>query len=142
MRFDGAGDNADGVMLGMARYFAQPAHRPQRKALFIASRSSHTWHQRSARLAAANPDLASAAVLMLNVEHVAQRNFSRRARPQPTPSAWQSLILEKALTYAGRHRVFRRTLRTRCGRLRRQLHPQRGKPVVSPNYGWQAAQSP
>jgi len=77
--FDGAGDNADGlaVMLGMARYFAQPSQRPERTLVFVASAGHHTPGINGPRgFISANPDLASAAVLMLNVEHVAQRNFS------------------------------------------------------------------
>ena len=77
--FDGAGDNADGftVMLALARHFAKPANRPERTLVFIASAGHHTPGINGPRgFIAANPDLAKEAVLMLNVEHVAQRNFS------------------------------------------------------------------
>ncbi|MBL8135574.1 MAG: M28 family peptidase [Acidobacteria bacterium] len=77
--FDGAGDNADGlaVMLGLARHFAKPAHRPARTLVFVASAGHHTPGINGPRgFIAANPDLAAKTVLMLNVEHVAQRNFS------------------------------------------------------------------
>ncbi|MGD9905391.1 MAG: M28 family peptidase [Dehalococcoidia bacterium] len=77
--FDGAGDNADGlaVMLGLARHFAKPANRPARTLVFIVSAGHHTPGINGPRaFIAANPDLAAKAVLMLNIEHVAQRNFS------------------------------------------------------------------
>lgn len=77
--FDGAGDNADGysVMLALARHFAKPANRPERTLVFVASAGHHTPGINGPRaFVAANPDLAKNAVLMVNVEHVAQRNFS------------------------------------------------------------------
>ncbi len=77
--FDGAGDNADGlaVMLGLARHFARPEHRPERSLVFIVSAGHHTPGINGPRaFIAANPELAAAAMLMLNIEHVAQRNFS------------------------------------------------------------------
>ena len=77
--FDGAGDNADGlaVMLGLARHFARPEHRPERTLVFIVSAGHHTPGINGPRaFIAANPELAAGAVLMLNIEHVAQRNFS------------------------------------------------------------------
>jgi hypothetical protein len=77
--FDGAGDNADGlaVLLGLARHFARAENRPDRTLVFIASAGHHTPGINGPRaFVAANPDLAGRAVLMLNIEHVAQRNFS------------------------------------------------------------------
>ncbi len=77
--FDGAGDNADGlaVMLGLARHFARPENRPERTLVFIVSAGHHTPGINGPRaFVAANPGLAAGAVLMLNIEHVAQRNFS------------------------------------------------------------------
>jgi len=77
--FEGAGDNADGysVMLALARHFARPENRPERTLVFIASAGHHTPGINGPRaFVAANPDLAQRAVLMLNIEHVAQRNFS------------------------------------------------------------------
>ncbi len=77
--FDGAGDNADGVavMLAMARHFAKPQNQPGRTLVFVASAGHHTPGINGPRaFIAANPDLAARAVLVLNVEHVAQRNFS------------------------------------------------------------------
>jgi hypothetical protein len=77
--FDGAGDNADGlsVMIALARHFARPANRPERTLVFIASAGHHSPGINGPRsFMAANPELARRAVLMLNIEHVAQRNFS------------------------------------------------------------------
>jgi hypothetical protein len=77
--FDGAGDNADGlaVMMALARHFAKPEHRPQRTLVFVASAGHHTPGINGPRsFVAANPDLARAAVMLVNIEHVAQRNFS------------------------------------------------------------------
>lgn len=77
--FDGAGDNADGysVMVALARHFAKPANRPERTLVFVASAGHHTPGINGPRaFVAANPELAKNTVMMINVEHVAQRNFS------------------------------------------------------------------
>lgn len=77
--FDGAGDNADGysVMIALARHFAKPANRPERTLVFVASAGHHTPGINGPRaFVAANPDLATNTIMMINVEHVAQRNFS------------------------------------------------------------------
>jgi hypothetical protein len=77
--FDGAGDNADGlsVMLALARHFAKPENRPARTLVFVASAGHHTAGINGPRnFVKANPELAKQAVLVLNIEHVAQRNFS------------------------------------------------------------------
>jgi hypothetical protein len=77
--FDGAGDNADGlaVMLGLARHFAKPEHRLQRTLVFIVSAGHHTPGINGPRnFVRANPDFVKNAALVLNIEHVAQRNFS------------------------------------------------------------------
>jgi len=77
--FDGAGDNADGlaVMVALARHFARPANQPERTMVFVASAGHHSPGLNGPRaFLAANPELAKQAVLLLNIEHVAQRNFS------------------------------------------------------------------
>jgi hypothetical protein len=77
--FDGAGDNADGlaVTMALARHFAKPANRPERTLVFIASAGHHSAGLNGPRgFIAANPELAAKAIMMVNVEHVAQRNFS------------------------------------------------------------------
>jgi hypothetical protein len=77
--FDGAGDNGDGlaVLIALARHFAKPEHRPQRTLVFVASAGHHTPGINGPRsFVAANPELARNAVMLVNIEHVAQRNFS------------------------------------------------------------------
>ncbi len=102
--FDGAGDNADGfaVMLALARHFARPEFRPDRTLVFIASAGHHSPGMNGPRaFVAANPDLAKGAVLMLNIEHVAQRNFSA-ARTTATDGYRQAVADSgEAPIYAG-----------------------------------------
>jgi hypothetical protein len=77
--FDGAGDNADGlaVLLALARHFAKPEHRPERTLVFVVSAGHHSPGLNGPRnFVSANAELAKQAVLVLNIEHVAQRNFS------------------------------------------------------------------
>ncbi len=77
--FDGAGDNGDGlaVLIALARHFAKPANKPQRTIAFVASAGHHTPGINGPRsFVAANPELAKKAVMFVNIEHVAQRNFS------------------------------------------------------------------
>ena len=77
--FDGAGDNADGlaVLVALARHFARPEQRPRRTLVFVASAGHHTPGINGPRgFMASNPALAAKAILMLNIEHVAQRNFA------------------------------------------------------------------
>jgi hypothetical protein len=84
--FDGAGDNGDGlaVLVALARHFAQPQHRPERTLVFVASAGHHTPGINGPRgSVAANPEIAKDAVMLINIEHVAQRNFS----PARTTSA-------------------------------------------------------
>ena len=77
--FDGAGDNADGlaVLIALAKHFGKPENRPDRTLALVASAGHHSPGMNGPRnFIAANPDLARRAILMLNIEHVAQRNFS------------------------------------------------------------------
>ncbi len=77
--FDGAGDNGDGlaVLVALARHFAKPANRPQRTLVFVASAGHHTPGINGPRsFVTMNPALAKNAVMLVNIEHVAQRNFS------------------------------------------------------------------
>jgi len=76
--FDGAGDNGDGlaVLVALARHFAKPENKPDRTLVLIASAGHHTAGLNGPRgFVAANPDLVKRAVLVVNIEHVAQRNF-------------------------------------------------------------------
>ena len=84
--FDGAGDNGDGlaVLVALARHFAKPANRPARTVVLVASAGHHTPGINGPRsFVAANPTLASKAVLLVNIEHVAQRNFSPARTTSP-----------------------------------------------------------
>ena len=84
--FDGAGDNADGlaVLVALARHFGSAATPPARTLVFVASAGHHTPGINGPRsFVGANPDLANQAVMLVNIEHVAQRNFS----PARTTSA-------------------------------------------------------
>ena len=77
--FDGAGDNGDGlaVLIALARHFAKPENRPQRTLVFVASAGHHTPGINGPRSSlSANPEMAKNAVMLVNIEHVAQRNFS------------------------------------------------------------------
>lgn len=77
--FDGAGDNGDGlaVLVALARHFAGASYRPRRTLVFVASAGHHTPGLHGPRsFVAMNPGLAEQARLVLNIEHVAQRNLS------------------------------------------------------------------
>ena len=76
--FEGAGDNGDGlaVLVALARHFAKQG-KPQRTIAFVASAGHHTPGINGPRsFLTANPELAKNAVMLVNIEHVAQRNFS------------------------------------------------------------------
>lgn len=77
--FDGAGDNGDGlaVQVALARHFARPEHRLDRTLVFVASAGHHSPGLRGpSRFVEMNPELTGSTVLVLNIEHVAQRNLS------------------------------------------------------------------
>jgi hypothetical protein len=77
--FDGAGDNGDGlaVLIALARHLAKATNQPQRTIVLVASAGHHTPGINGPRsFVAANPELAKKAVMFVNIEHVAQRNFS------------------------------------------------------------------
>jgi hypothetical protein len=73
--FDGAGDNADGVgvLLALARYFSQPDRKPARTLLFVGSGGHHSSGLNGpASVVSMNADLLKKAVLVVNLEHLAQ----------------------------------------------------------------------
>jgi hypothetical protein len=77
--FDGAGDNGDGlaVLVALAKHFAKPQNRPERSLVFVASAGHHTPGLNGPRsFVELNPEIAARTVLVINLEHVAQRNFS------------------------------------------------------------------
>ncbi len=77
--FDGAGDNADGlaVLLALARHYGGRVTQLQRTLVFVVSAGHHTSGLNGPRNAVRmNPDLFDEAVLIFNLEHVAQRNIA------------------------------------------------------------------
>lgn len=77
--YDGAGDNGDGVavMMALARHFSRPDIRLTRTLVLVASAGHHTTGLNGPRNAVRmNPSLFDNSVLIFNLEHVAQRNFS------------------------------------------------------------------
>ncbi|OFE12138.1 hypothetical protein PHACT_02490 [Pseudohongiella acticola] len=77
--YDGAGDNGDGVavLMALARHFGQRQVELERTLVLIASAGHHTTGLNGPRNAVSmNPDLFDNSVLIFNLEHVAQRNFS------------------------------------------------------------------
>ena len=75
--FDAAGDNGDGlaVLVALARHFAK-APQPERTLLFVASGGHHGAGMNGpGNLVTMNPDLVRKAVLVLNLEHIAQLYF-------------------------------------------------------------------
>ena len=75
--FDAAGDNGDGlaVLVALARHFATPQNQPERTLFFVASGGHHgPGLNGPASVVKMNPRL-SAAVLVLNLEHIAQLQF-------------------------------------------------------------------
>lgn len=77
--FDGAGDNADGlaVLLALGRHFAKAEYQLDRTLVLVVSAGHHTSGLNGPRNAVRmNPDLFDEALLIFNLEHVAQRNIS------------------------------------------------------------------
>jgi len=75
--FDAAGDNGDGlaVLVALARHFAK-APQPERTLLFVASGGHHNAGMNGpGNLVTMNPELVKKAVLVLNLEHIAQLYF-------------------------------------------------------------------
>ena len=76
--FDAAGDNGDGlaVLIALARHFAKPENQPERTLLFVASGGHHGGGMNGpGNLVTMNPQLKGKAVLVLNLEHIAQLQF-------------------------------------------------------------------
>lgn len=76
--FDGAGDNGDGlaVLLALGRHFAKAENRLQRTLVLVVSAGHHSSGLNGPRNAVSmNPDEFANALLVFNLEHVAQRNI-------------------------------------------------------------------
>ncbi len=77
--FDGAGDNGDGlaVLLSLGRHFAKPENAINRTLVLVVSAGHHTSGLNGPRAAVTmNEDLFANALLIFNLEHVAQRNIA------------------------------------------------------------------
>jgi len=77
--FDGAGDNGDGlaVLLGIGRHFAATPEPLNRTLVLVVSAGHHTSGLNGpANAVEMNPDLFDQALLVFNLEHVAQRNIA------------------------------------------------------------------
>ena len=91
--FDGAGDNADGVAvaLALARHYGKPANKPKRSLIFVGSAGHHSAGMNGpANVVRMNGDKLSKAVLVLNLEHVAQYEFRTdpwRVEPTEQPKS-------------------------------------------------------
>jgi hypothetical protein len=76
--FDGAGDNADGVgvFLALARHFAKPENKPARTLVFVGSGGHHSPGLNGpGAIVTANAGLMKKAVLVINLEHIAQHEI-------------------------------------------------------------------
>jgi hypothetical protein len=76
--YDAAGDNADGlaVLVALARHFAAAKTKPDRTLVFVASGGHHsTGLNGPANFVRMNPALTAKTVLVLNLEHIAQRRI-------------------------------------------------------------------
>jgi hypothetical protein len=77
--FDGAGDNGDGlaVLVALARHFARPDMRQDRSIVFVASAGHHSGGLSGpGNFISMNQDIMDGAVLVVNLEHTAQRNIT------------------------------------------------------------------
>ena len=77
--FDGAGDNGDGlaVLVALARHFAAPGTQQERSIVFVASAGHHSSGLSGpGNFVAMNPEIAERAVLVVNLEHTAQRHIT------------------------------------------------------------------
>ena len=92
--YDAAGDNGDGlaVLLALAHHFARPENRPARTLMLVASGGHHSPGMNGPQnVVSMNPELTERAVLVLNLEHVAQYLVdpdSWQVRPTEQPMGW------------------------------------------------------
>jgi hypothetical protein len=77
--FDGAGDNGDGlaVLVALARHFAAAGMQQERSIVFLASAGHHSSGLSGpGHFLSMNPEIAERAVLVVNLEHTAQRHIT------------------------------------------------------------------
>jgi hypothetical protein len=92
--YDAAGDNADGlaVLVAMARHFSRQENRLDRTLVFVASGGHHsTGLNGPSNFIRLNRELAGKAVLVLNLEHIAQ--FQIQA------GSWKVLPTEQPMNF-------------------------------------------
>jgi len=84
--FDGAGDNGDGlaVTVALARHFARPEMRQERSVVFVASAGHHSSGLSGpGSFVSMNPDIVEGTVLVINLEHTAQRHITPARSEHP-----------------------------------------------------------
>jgi hypothetical protein len=88
--FDGANDNADGlsVLVGLAEYYAKRP-KPDRTLVFMVSGGHHSGNGPAAFIAA-HPEIMSKAVLVMNLEHLAQIDVAQAPRLDPATNGYGS----------------------------------------------------
>ncbi len=112
--FDGAGDNGDGVavLLALARHYGKPANKPARTLIFVGSAGHHSPGMNGAtNLVRMDRPLLNTALLVLNLEHVAQyqvRTDPWRVDPTEEPkmmgvSNMAPFLVDTIKTGAGRY---------------------------------------
>ena len=77
--FDGAGDNADGlaVLVALARHFAKERMQQERSIVLVASAGHHSSGLSGpGHFVAMNPEIVENSVLVVNLEHTAQRHIT------------------------------------------------------------------
>ena len=77
--FDGAGDNGDGlaVLVALARHFARSDQRLERSLVLVASAGHHSSGLSGpGHFVQMNPDIIDGTVLVVNLEHTAQRHIT------------------------------------------------------------------
>jgi hypothetical protein len=92
--FDAAGDNGDGlaVLVAMARHFSRQENRLDRTLIFVASGGHHsTGLNGPSNFVRLNRELAAQAVLVLNLEHIAQFRI--------VPGAWNAQPTEQPMGF-------------------------------------------
>jgi hypothetical protein len=92
--YDAAGDNADGlaVLLAMARHFAEPANKPERTLIFVASGGHHSSGLNGpSNFVKMNPGITANTVLVLNLEHIAQLEIA--------PGTWRVNAREQPMNF-------------------------------------------
>ena len=92
------------MLVALARHFAKPENKPRRTLVFIASAGHHSPGINGPRgFIAANPALAAKALIMVNIEHVAQRNFAPVAQRRRGRLSRGHRRFRRSADHAGHH---------------------------------------